>query len=304
MIIRSLFLTLFNLLACLPLAAEEKSDVAVDFSAGLEIGYKDSVLVEELDLVTTLGDHFTRYKLKAEIEFAPDKNNEFAFSIGLTDRQYQDATDFDLQTLLATASYNYDFGDLKLGIDFRSADSELGGTDFLTLKHTEPYFTYFISRNHFLRGSYTTVDTELDNNQDRNSDADEYSLSYYYFINGLNHYVILGGKWREQDAEDDIYDFVSDVYRFSYIKRFEVFEQKFKFSTTYRYRERDYDSAVNPAISDFRFDEQDMINIVLSLEISDGLEIYTDFRYLDNTSNLPDYTFSENRYTAGISYDF
>jgi len=304
MFVKRIFSCLYLILASMPLYAEDKPEVNIDITAGLEFGYNDQVIIEELDLQSSIGDQFTRYRLKGELQYSLDDNQELTFSLGLTNRRYHEASSFDLQTVLSTIGYSYDFGDLKLGIDIRSASSELGGNDFLTLDHFAPYFTYFIKREHFVRGSYTAADKILDNNPIRNSESDEYALDYYYFINGLNRYIILSGKWRDQNAQDYVFNFISEQYRIAYHQRFNIFDETLKMSISYRYRERDYNSVINPLIGGNRIEEQGIVDVEISWEIIEDFELYAELRSQDNASNLPNYSFTNNRYGMGLVYKF
>ena len=285
---------------CLPNLAESE----VKVTAGMELGYDDNIIVEELDLQSSLGDQFLNYSLKGDFEYTINKKHEFSASFGLNDRQFQDAEAFDLFTTLTTVGYSYELNDLTLGVDVRTADSELGGINFLQLDQVSPYFSYFINRENFIRGSYTASDKTLDNNPTRNAEADEFGLDYYHFINGLNRYVIISGKMRDQKARDTLFDYESSQFRIAYKQRVAMGEQTLKLSFAYRYKQRDYNTTTNPQIGDTRLDEIYSLEAKASIELIDQLEVYVDIRFRDSNSNLPDYTFTDSRYTLGLSYEF
>ncbi|MEM0912964.1 MAG: hypothetical protein AAGJ37_18460, partial [Pseudomonadota bacterium] len=163
-------------LCCVFTSMPAKSELSFNGSLGIEYGYDDNVVVEEIDLQTDLGDQFIRYRLRGGIDYSASKNQELTAGLSINDRRFQDAGNFDLRTILVSTGYRYDFGDLTLGVDLRRADAELGGNDFLTLDQISPFFSYFISREHFIRGSYTYIDKSLENNVARDADSDELAI--------------------------------------------------------------------------------------------------------------------------------
>ena len=142
--------------------ADETSPWQFDGSLGVEYGRDDNVVVEEIDFTSSLGDNFIRFRAKGDAEYAASKRSTFSASLAISDLQFNNADRFDLQNILATTGYKYKVNKTTYGFDIRHADAELGGTGFLSLTQYSPFFSTFISKQHFVRAAYTYLDKELD----------------------------------------------------------------------------------------------------------------------------------------------
>ncbi len=291
--------------AALPLTGQATdSKWNTDFAVGLEYGYDDNVIVDEIDLASSSGDDFFRFRGKGDVEFSPNEKDEFSAGISFSELQYNGNDQFDLRTILASAGYKRKINKYTLGFDIHHADAELGGDGFLTLTQISPSVSTFINRQHFLRGAYTYIHKDLDSTNVRDADSDEFSLDYYYFKNGLTQYFIVSGKLRFDDADDDELDYWSYQLRSAYKQRYHIFEQKNQLTIEFRYRDRDYDEIVNSTINDFRRDKRTTFSIENSWRATDNLDVILEYEYVDNESSLDSFDFDENAYSIALNYDF
>lgn len=284
--------------------AEQAENLKVGGDIAVEYGYDSNVVVEELDLSTSLGDSFLRYKLSADADYTFNDAASASGSLSWSDKRFNDASNFDLRTILASLDYKYKYNDITFGIAVRHADAELGGKGFLALSHLSPSVSFFLSKKHFVRLAYTYSDKTLDDNPLRDATGHELGASYYYFQNGLNRYLILGVKRHLADATDPLYDFSAIELSAAYKQRYQLFSRKNQLSVAVDYRERDFDEIINPAINDFREETRSELSLQNETELLQHLMLQLSLSYIDNQSNLNTFDYSETQYGLTASYSF
>ncbi len=275
-----------------------------DGTVGIEYGYDSNVVVEEIDVTSSSSDSFLRLRGKGSATFRFDERHSASASLSISDKSYKDDEAFDLQTRLFSSGYKYKNKGYTLGVDYRHASADLGGNDFLTLTQISPSLSFFLSKQNFFRLAYTSIEKELDNNPTRNSDGDNFGIDYYFFRNGLNNYFISSVKYRQEEAQDDIFSFDSYQLRFAYKKRFEVLGYKSRLTLDVKYRQRDFEEAINPTINDFRADKRRTFGVNNEVELSDEITWLIDITHINNGSNLTGLDYQETIVSTGIEYQF
>jgi hypothetical protein len=229
---------------------------------------------------------------------------ELSANISVNDRRYQDVSKFDLQTILTTLGYKYKTGETTLGFNYRFADAKLDGQGFLSLTQYSPSVSTFLSKQHFVRVAYTFIEKKLDDNPTRDSDSNEVAVDYYYFKNGLSQYFIFASRIRDEDALKNEFDFRSIQFRAAYKQRYTVLKKLNKLTIDYTHRNRDYDTATNPMINENRQDKRNTFGIENETVLSNRFSVTAEIQYIDNTSNLNSFDFSETVSSLGITYQF
>ncbi|MBT1450095.1 DUF560 domain-containing protein [Glaciecola sp. XM2] len=268
------------------------------------VGNDNNVVIEEIDLTTSTSDTFFTFKAKGGFDYNFDQQHSVTAALSYTDKSYSDADRFDLQTTLSTVGYKFKHESYTINFDYRKADAELGGNDFLVLTQISPAVSFFLTKKSFFRLAYTNIEKELVNNPVRDASSDEFGLDYYFFWNGLNDYFISSIRLRQEDAQDPIFDFQSYQLRFAYKKRFELMEYSSRLSLDAKYRTRDFDTSINPSINAFRVDKRRSLSVSNELEVFDSLFWTLALEYVNNDSNLDTASFSETEVITGILYQF
>jgi hypothetical protein len=283
-----------------------KEDKGFSFEGELEafVGSDNNVVVEEIDLPTSTSDTFFTLKAKGGVDYQFNAQHSASAALSYTDKNYSDADRFDLQTTLSTIGYKFKHENFTINLDYREADAELGGNDFLVLTQISPAISFFLTKKNFFRLAYTNIEKELVNNPVRDASSDEYGLDYYFFWNGLSDYFISSVRLRQEDAQDPVFNFNSYQLRLAYKKRFALMGYKSRLSLDAKYRTRDFDTLINPAINTFRVDKRTSFSVSNELEVFHNLFWNLELTYVTNNSNLDTVSFSETEIISGISYRF
>lgn len=284
--------------------AEISDKVSFDYSVGSTFGKDNNIIVEELDFTSSVGDTFLKLNAKIAGEMKIDNKNSISGSLSVTNKNYSEADAFNLRTQLLSSGYKYKGDDITFSLHYRNAQAKLGGSNFLSLKQWSPALSFFTTKQHYFRLAYTSVEKELDDNPTRNANSNEISTDYYYFWQGLNDYFITSAKYKKEDAQDSVFNFKSFQARFSYLKRYTIWDFSNKLSLNFRYIFKDYSEAINPQINEFRKDTRSAIIAKHEVEIIENLDWLLEVSYTDSDSNLASIDYNEYAISTGFTYSF
>lgn len=299
-----LFISIILIDSGKPLYGQQGKSFTFDAELAALFGNNSNVVVEEIDLTTTTTDTFFTTRAKANADYAFSKQHSASVSISYNDKQYSAADSFNLQTNFFSAGYKFKHEAYTINLDYRRASAKLGGNDFLVLTQVSPALSFFVNKQNFVRISYTRIDKELVNNPIRNAKSDEYGLGYYFFWKGLNDYFISSVKFRQEHTLEPIFNFSSYQVRFAYKKRYSAMGYNVRLTVDAKYRQRDYNETLNPAINEFRTDKRSAFGIVNEAEVLDDFFWNLELSYVTNNTNLANAAFSETVLTSGIKYQF
>ncbi|MBT8449556.1 MAG: DUF560 domain-containing protein [Gammaproteobacteria bacterium] len=291
------------ILFCMPLDATY-GQAEYDVSASLELGSNSNVSVDEIDLVSPTGDTYSILGMSADMNLEIQEGSEVSARYSYSSKSYADFSQFDQDTHLFSLGYGQKWHNVDYDIAVRHANTQLDGQDFLSFTQISPSFATFLSKRHFIRGSYTNIDKTLNARPQRDATADQFSLNYYYFQNGLNSYWIAGIKTRQETAADPVFDYNGTTYRLSYKFRRELVSLPLKFTLDYRYRNRGYEELLNPEIDAFRSDKRHRLTFSAKADILTNLELVLEARYVDNQSNLLRLNYNEKILSLAMQYNF
>ncbi len=287
------------ILLCTPLCYAQ-----LELSAGLELGYDTDVTVDEIDLTTEQSDRFYTGSFGLGYEWETAENQNIKLAYRLTDKRYADYGQFDLQNHMGTANYSYKGEDLTFTMAYRYVSSRLDSQAFLDLWQLSPSVSWFITKQHYVRLAYSYQDKSLENNPGRDGKQHELGGDYYYFADGLNRYWVASAKVRQEDAEDNVFDYRSVQFRLGYQFRFDLAGAPLKTTLDWKYRQRNYDEVINPSIGEEREDSRHTIGARLEWEWSKSWNWQVQAEYLDNESNLPSLSYSQWMTTVGLEYTY
>ena len=298
-------LILTTSLALAPPAAlgqgEVETQFDVDLSAGVE--FDSNVSVQEIESNTGADDVATRFR--AEFDFEAKWQNETELKLGYTfsDKSFDEFSDFDLQTHLANATLQRDFGDFTTGATYRYLDAKLGGDDYLTMHQITPHISGFVAKDVFIRADYVYSDKTFDNRADRDSTVHNVGADVYYFLDGSRRYLTVGIDAETNDATDDAFDFDAIGLRARLTQRVDIAGRDLQLRLGWRYEDRDY-SGETPSIGAPRNDERHRIQASAEYPIHDRLYVAAEYEYGDFSSNLPSADYSQNVFGLRLGVRF
>lgn len=289
-------------MAICPLSRSDDSGVEWSADIGLGYGYDSNVVIDDIDLDTSRGDKFVDLKLGGRLRFETANESVFSGSLTVNEKQYESFDQFDGRLSIVSLSQEREFSDKTLGLAVRYIDYRLDHDDFLTIVQVSPTLSWFPTRNTFLRFAYEFNDETFETSPGRDNKQHELGVTGYYFINGLQKYVIFKAEVSRDEADDDV--FANDAYelRLSYRQKINLFTEQATLALTYRYQDRDYDEARNPVIDDFRHDERHRYEVALEQPITKSLSLAVRVSANDYGSNLESVDYSQQVYQLTLGY--
>ena len=271
---------------------------SAEISAGVE--YDSNVSVIEID--TQIAEDDFAAVIDLGLEYETDLSENTTFEIGYDfgqDIQF-DFTDFNTQIHRGSVELSHDFGAVDGGVSYQFVYSRLGGDGFLRLHRLSPYAaTYLGDRQAYVRASYIYTDKEFIGRTDRDSSVHAGSAEIYYFVNGLDTYLIGGYRYESEDAVSPEFDFESHNVKARLVQRIEMGDRKAKLRAGWRYENRDY-SAVTPSIGVVRDDDRHKFDVSLEVPLNDIMYGEVEYNYDAFNSNLPSADFNQSVATFRI----
>lgn len=279
----------------------EPSALSVEVSAGVESD--SNVSVNELDANTGEGDMATLVDVDLDYELALDADSDLRLGYGFSRTDYEDFGAFDLDSHLATAAIDHDFGTVDATAAYRLIHARLGGHDYLTMQQASPSIARFFGKKLFVRAEYTYSDRDFADIDPRDATVNAGGADLYWFLKGVRRYVVIGYRYRRENATDAQYDFDANDLKFRLTQRFRMLDRVAILKLGWLYEQRDY-SALTPAIGRQRDD--DRVRFDATLEIPLGEHFFTVLGYEHGgfSSNLPSADYEEDvvNIKVGLKY--
>lgn len=278
-----------------------ESPFSAEFSAGAE--YDSNISVSQAD-INTGNDDFAAV-FDADIGYERDLGEGTEFDLGYSFSQslHADFTNFDLQSHFASVGLSHDFDAFTLGGDYRYVYTRLGGSGFLTLQQASPYITKFFGKKLFVRADYTYTDKNFKGGVDRDATVHAGGVDFYYFVNGVRTYFVLGYKYEDEDAVADQFDFKGHNVKVRFAQRIPVGKRDAKLKLGWRYEARDY-SGVTPLILVEREDDRHRLQAELEVPFTDSIFGQLEYEYSDYSSNLPTADYTQSLASARLGVRF
>lgn len=282
-------------------AENKKSPFKAKASVGIE--YDSNISVEELDANTTRSDHAVLLDL--DLGYKKRLTNELDVGIGysLSQSLYDELDQFDIQTHMLSGNLKYDFGHTSAGVNYYYADSTLDRDDYLTLSQINPFLSHYFTKKWFGRAAYSYSDKKFDGRADRDAQVDAYSGDLYYFIEGAKHYLMVGYKFRQDDAESARFDYDGHQFKLRWVKRLSLMERESKLRMGYVYERRDYDD-ISSAGMEQRQDDRQRWSADLEFPVYQQGFVRLEYEYSDYDSNIDSLTYTQHIAGLRIGYRF
>ncbi len=281
---------------------EPAFEFTVDGGAGW--GYESNLRIDEIDFNAENGEQFSNIDLGGELTLWLAEKTQVDFGVSYRAKQYEKSSELDNATQMTTFGLRHEFSQITLAIQHRVADSNLDGADFLELDISTISVSGFAAREHFLRGAYNYVDKTVINNSGRDATSDEVALSYYYFASGLRDFWMFGTKLKNEDAVDPTFNYSSYAFKAAKEYRFQWLGFPHQVRVELHYRNKDFADILNPLLDDFRRDRRTRLSLGWDIELRDEISFGLELQHINNRSNLPSLTFTENTVLASFRLNF
>lgn len=297
-------LNIWILLFCAAAASADESPLSYEADIELGYGYDSNVSVDDVDLTTNVGDQFADLRLSGKISYETENDAEFSAGLTLSEKLYDTFDRFDGSLALATLSANKELGDVELGIAARYVDYDLDDRDFLSLSQVSPSLSWFPSKETYVRLTYEYSDESYERNNGRDNERHELGGAFYYFINGLRHYISFQAQLSEEDADSELFNNDAWQFRANYHRTFKLFSADAELKLSYRFQNRQYDDLSDPDIGDFREDDRNRYELELEIPFATKWAIVSEIIYNDYESNLESADYTQEVYQVTLKYEF
>lgn len=293
------------LFLCTALPASAFAAETFEFGGTAGLGYKYDSNVAVLELDTTSGESDTALQTEAGIsaKWRPAKPFSVTLRYNFNDTSHADFSAFDLTIHRVSADLTYDFEALDVGFLYHDIHARLDDDGFLDIQQVNPYVSYRMHKKLLLRAGYAHSEKSFLSNAGRVADNDGLSVDGYWFVDGLNRYVVMGLKVAREDAVDSQFNYRSDRIKLQFSQRLEAWEKPMTMKLRTQYEVRDYDN-VTESLGAPREDKRFRAGVSTELELTEWLGVEGSAEFANNQSNLASVDFSEKVYTLNLSASF
>ena len=172
------------------------------------------------------------------------------------------------------------------------------------MEQVSPYVSFFIGRQWFVNMSYSYADKSIETNNDRSAHSTELSADVYRFIKGVNHYFFFGYRSRDENANSALFNYVSNQFRISWLKKFDFGGASHKLRVNWRYQLRNYNDEVHPDIDAFRRDNRRQWEAEWETSLTQSWIIKLNYRRNEQDSNLSAANYDQNTQGLTVQYHF
>jgi hypothetical protein len=177
-----------------------------------------------------------------------------------------------------------DFAKVDPSLSVYYINSRLDGSQFLDLYRVSPSVSGFLGRKWFARGAYVYSDKTIHDKQGRDATTNAGEADGYFFMRGLRQYFNLGYRYRNENAQADQYDYLSNAVKLRYIQRIELFSRLTKLELAWRYEDRKYRSDT-PSIGEKRHDQRNRLRLDFEIPVFGNGAVQFYAGYADYQSN-------------------
>lgn len=276
-----------------PAPAAPKTGTTFRFEGKVGAEYNSNVAVSELDTSTGEGDWAATINALAEVTVIPVEKLTLRAGYDFSQTLHDEFDAFDLAIHRGYAEAAYDFDFVSVGVLGNLAQANLDGDEYLTLTQVQPYISKQFGNSLFLRAAYSATEKEFEGRPQRDATADAVQVDGYFFLDGVQRYVVLGGRAAEEDANAAEFDYKAWMGRARFIQRFDAFDQNLTFRAGVEYEDRDYDN-VTPLIGVPRSDKRTTADVQVDIPLGETFFSEISYRYGKYESNLASADYDEH----------
>ena len=274
--------------------------------ARLGVQYDDNDTVDEIDNVSNVSDDALVFDFSGTYAAysGPEGNVEFGYDFSQS--VYDDQTDFNLQSHIASITLDRSIGDIDAGLLYLYSRTLLGGDDFLGIHSITPSAGYSVLPELYLNGGYNFQDKNFIRDRGRDARQHAGTLDGYYFLYGSRAFINAGYRVEDENARNDELDFLGHFVHLRLktpipIDALQEWNPVLRLG--YAYFRKDY-SSVTASIGDKREDERTTLTASLTSDLTEHVYAKADYEQIEAISNLLSSDFDEKiiTFSVGIRY--
>ena len=120
----------------------------------------------------------------------------------------------------------------------------------------------------------------------------------------MNHYLLFGYRSRDENAEDDLFNYTSNQFRVSWLKKYDFWGASHKLRLNWRYQFRNYNDVIHPDIDAFREDDRRQWEVEWETTIAEDWELSLNYRRNEQDSTLNTASYDQNTQGLSVNYHF
>ncbi len=287
------------------LAADSTKTTASSFGGELSIGVKhdNRLSVTDIDTLSNEDDHSALIDFGLNYNVALTTDTELMLTYKLSQSLHNEFDEFDIQSHFLSADLKHDFGLVNAGVAYRFINTQLDNDALLDIQQVSPYVSKLFGKKIYVRAAYTYMNKDFDGRNDRDADSHAYNTDVYYFLDKTNTYVIVGYKFKDEDANDSQFDYDSHNFKVRFIKKIQLGSYKTKLKAGWRLESRDYSSVTN-SIGKKRDDNRRQYKVEWEVSFSEKMSGTLEYKHSVFSSNLPVADYSHDVISASVAYKF
>lgn len=277
---------------------------AIDTRLGVQ--YDDNVTTDEVDNVSNLSDDALVFDFSGTYKAysGPEGNVEFGYDFSQS--LYDDLTDFNLQSHIASVALDRSIGAIDAGLLYLYSRTLLGGDDFLGIHSIAPSAGYSVLPELYLSGRYNFQDKNFIGDSGRDARQHAASLDSYYFFYDSRAFINAGYRVEDENTENDEFDFLGHFFHLRLktpIPIAALQEWNPALRLGYAYFQKDF-SSVTASIGDKREDKRTTLSANLTVDLTEHVYAKADYQHIEAISNLSSSDFDEKivTFSVGVKY--
>lgn len=280
--------------------AEENNPLSLSVEIGAE--HESNITVDELDITSQLGDEAALLDGAIGYDIVDDGHMTLTAGYNFSQSLHLDLSEFDLQIHGASLEATTKVNDVDLGIAYRYSNIKLGSESFLVMHSIHPNFITMIGSKLLMIGGYEYQKHEFQQVALRDRGADRHSVNAkVYFLLGKGRTLNMGYKISHHNTVASELVYWGHTFDLGLKFPIETVEGA-KFSTRYRYRQKDY-SNITPSLGENRADKRHSIRARLEAPVFQRFTAKLQYEYMDSSSNLETLNYANHLITFTIGWE-
>ncbi|MEP0203346.1 MAG: hypothetical protein ABJ084_03290 [Halioglobus sp.] len=294
---------LFVVAATTAHSQSKKPDLKPSYYAELGAGveYDSNVTLDELDLTSNQSDYGLTLDASAGLKKPLSSFTDISVSYDFSQTNYKEFSEVDRQTHLVGADLSTQLNKADAGLSTFYIYSRLDGEKFLELYRGSPYLSGFVSKRWFARAAYVYSSKSVEDRPERDTDTQAGEFDLYFFRRGLRSYFNFGYRFKDEDANDDQFSYISNSAKLRYVHRIEWLSRTSKLELAWRFEDRSY-SGVTPSIGEKRDENRNRWRIDYEFPMSSSSALHLYYGFSDFESNLPTTDYTQDLVGARFTY--
>lgn len=302
-----------SVLAALCCGTATAADSGSDWTGlvSVAVGNDDNVtLNDDSNIVASNeGDNFLNVLGTAGTYLTGNRDNGIRFDGTFYIREYDTEDDYNFSLVSAGLAYHKKLGDWNGRFGAKYSYITYGSDPYQSVYDFSAEGRRKLNKNTELRLRYTYSDIDSESSQFNNTDGDRHRLrAEGRFKAGKNRYL-LSYRFETNDRNDSQ---TATTFTSSSAVRHTLranaripLAGKWSSELDLRWRDSRYkDDNVAPGSSVRRKDDRLTAKMALNYELKKKLELFADYTYTDNDSNITTYAYDRNTVSMGVRYLF